>query len=102
MLDLKSIDKSWSLFLDRDGVVNHENPVGYILERKEFVFYKGVPAAIQFLSEKFTLIIVATNQRGVGKGLMTEEDLLDIHIKMLQVIQEAGGRIDKIYYNTSI
>jgi D-glycero-D-manno-heptose 1,7-bisphosphate phosphatase len=102
MLNLKSIDKSWTLFLDRDGVINYENPVGYILDRKEFKFYKGVPAAIQFLSEKFRLIIVATNQRGLGKGLMTEEDLLAIHDKMTRDILEAGGRIDKIYYSTSL
>src|SRR5271170_3828020 len=102
MLDLKSIDISWTLFLDRDGVINRENPVGYILNRREFVFNDGVPEAIQLLSEKFALIIVVANQKGVGKGLMTEEDLLDIHDKMQQVIQEAGGRIDKIYYNTSL
>lgn len=102
MLDLKSIDKSWTLFLDRDGVINCENPVGYILTSREFVLYDSVPFAIQFLSAVFDLIIVATNQRGVGKGLMSVEDLEEIHLKMIEVVQQAGGRIDKVYYNTSI
>jgi len=102
MLDLKSIDQSWTLFLDRDGVINQENPVGYILNSRAFELYKGVPEAIEVLSKKFALIIVVTNQRGVGRGLMTEEALLEIHSKMQQIIQESGGRIDKIYFNTSV
>jgi D-glycero-D-manno-heptose 1,7-bisphosphate phosphatase len=102
MFNLRLIDESWTLFLDRDGVINQENPDGYILGKKEFRFYDGVLNAIQELSEKFALVIVATNQRGVGKGLMSKEDLLDIHTHMCQTIAHAGGRVDKIYYNTSI
>ncbi|HEV3251583.1 MAG TPA: histidinol phosphate phosphatase, partial [Puia sp.] len=96
------IDKYWTLFLDRDGVINYENPDGYIYAPSEFVFYEEFPATIKILSEVFPLIIVATNQRGVGKGLMTEKDLSDIHAKMLHDTQTAGGRIDKVYVCTSL
>jgi D-glycero-D-manno-heptose 1,7-bisphosphate phosphatase len=102
MLDLKRIDKNWTLFLDRDGVINIENPVGYIYTPREFVFYEGIPETMKILSEIFPLIIVATNQRGVGKGLMSEGDLNEIHAKMLHDIEAAGGRIDRIYYCTSL
>jgi D-glycero-D-manno-heptose 1,7-bisphosphate phosphatase len=102
MLDLMLIDKYWTLFLDRDGVINYENPDGYIYTPSEFVFYEEFPATIKILSEVFPLIIVATNQRGVGKGLMTEKDLSDIHAKMLHDTQTAGGRIDKVYVCTSL
>jgi D-glycero-alpha-D-manno-heptose 1-phosphate guanylyltransferase len=101
-LQLSNIKKDWTLFLDRDGVINHEKQNGYILQPNEFIFYEGVPQALQKLSERFGKIIVVTNQRGIGKGMMTEADLDAIHEHMISGIAEAGGRIDKIYYCTAI
>lgn len=102
LLDLKAIDKSWTLFLDRDGVINHEKKDEYILNWREFKFYNGVRECFQQLSNKFGKIIIVSNQRGVGKGLMTEAELSSIHQHMQKQIENAGGRIDKIYYCTSI
>ena len=102
MLDLKKIDSSWTLFLDRDGVLNHEKHLDYIYNYHEFVFYDGVKEALAQFAKTFKYIFIATNQRGVGKGLMTEEDLLDLHAKMNADIIKAGGRIDGIYYCTSL
>lgn len=99
--DLKKIDKSWTVFLDRDGVINHDKKDDYIHNWEEFQFYNGTEEAIRLLSEKAGYIIVVTNQRGVGKGLMTEDDLNDIHEKMKASILNAGGRIDGIYYCTA-
>lgn len=101
-LDLKNIDKSWTLFLDRDGVINHEKKEDYILNPGEFHFYDGVKEALQQFGNKFGKIIVVTNQRGIGKGLMTERDLSDIHQYMVEEIEQAGGRIDKIYHCDSL
>lgn len=102
MLHLPSIDKSWTVFLDRDGVINHEKHMDYVYTYDEFLFYEGVPEAIKTLTELAGRIIVTTNQRGVGKGFMTEAALQDIHQKMVQDLQRAGGRIDHVYYCTSI
>jgi D-glycero-D-manno-heptose 1,7-bisphosphate phosphatase len=102
MLDLRQIDKSWTLFLDRDGVINHEKKEDYIYNYDEFVFHEGALEALKIFNERFGRIILATNQRGVGRGLMTEDDLLLIHEKMLAEIKKSGGRIDKIYYCTSL
>jgi len=102
MLDLKEVDKSWTLFLDRDGVINHEKKDGYILNRDEFVFYKEVPESISFFSKLFMTIIIVTNQRGIGKGLMSEKDLEDIHAYMLQELWEKNGSIGGIYYCGSL
>ena len=102
MLDLQSINKNWTLFLDRDGVINHEKESDYIYNYHEFIFYDGAQEALKIFAEIFSTIIVATNQRGIGKGLMTEEDLKDLHTQMLHDIETAGGRIDKIYYNTAM
>ncbi len=101
-LNLQAIDKSWTLFLDRDGVINYEKEEDYILNWQEFKFYEGVKEALQMLSAKFGRLIVVSNQRGVGKGLMTEEALTGIHQKMIAEIEAAGGRIDGIYYCTAI
>jgi histidinol-phosphate phosphatase family protein len=99
---LSVIDKSWTLFLDRDGVINHEKKAHYILNWKEFRFYDGVKEALNIFSGIFGTIVMVTNQRGIGKGLMTEKDLADIHDKMLSEVTSASGRIDKIYYCTSL
>lgn len=101
-LQLKNIDKSWTLFLDRDGVINHEKKDDYILNWGEFEFYEGVKEAIAKFSGLFGKIIVVSNQRGVGKGLMTEGDLTHLHQEMGAEIVSTGGRIDHIYYCTSM
>ena len=100
-LRIENIDANWTLFLDRDGVINYEKENNYILRWDEFEFYPGVTEAIHLLAKKFNTIIVISNQRGVGRGLMTEEDLLDIQRRMKLRIEEEGGRIDKIYYCTA-
>jgi D-glycero-alpha-D-manno-heptose 1-phosphate guanylyltransferase len=101
-LQLNKIDKSWTLFIDRDGVVNPEKKEDYIRNKKEFSFYNGVKDAFKKFSNLFGKIILVSNQRGVGRGLMTENDLAGIHDYMTTEVENAGGRIDKIYYCTSI
>lgn len=102
MLDLNSIDNTWSLFLDRDGVLNHDKVGSYIFHTGEFRFYDGVLEAMRIFNGIFANIVIVTNQRGVGKGLMSELALMEIHNKMLQEVEAAGGRIDAIYYATSL
>lgn len=98
MKDELSPDKKWTLFLDRDGVINVEKESDYIYNWDEFIFYDGVKQALKIFNGLFGSIVIVTNQRGVGRGLMTEQDLKTIHSRMLQEIESAGGRIDKIYY----
>jgi len=98
--DLKAIDKTWTIFIDRDGVINHEKDGGYILDPGEFIFYDGVPESFRKIADKLGRIIIVSNQRGVGRGLMTENDLAEVHRKMKTEIELAGGRIDDIYYCT--
>jgi len=101
-LDLKNIDNQWTLFLDRDGVINYEKKDDYIRNWPEFKFYEDAKEAIKTLTGKFGKIIVVSNQRGIGKALMTDNDLDNIHHKMQKEIESAGGRIDGIYYCTAI
>lgn len=93
-----SIDKSWSLFLDRDGVINVRKLDAYVLKPDDFIFCEEAENSISRLSQLFGPVVVVTNQQGIGKGLMSEDDLQAIHTKMVSGIEAAGGRIDKIYY----
>lgn len=98
MLDLHSIDKSWTLFLDRDGVINYEKKGDYVLSWEEFKFLDGVKTALKILNNKFGITVIITNQRCIGKGLLSTEGLYSIHNNMIGEIVTAGGRIDKIYF----
>jgi histidinol-phosphate phosphatase family protein len=88
------------LFLDRDGVINEEQVGQYVLHWEQFIFSKGVLGIFKKLSDVFGRIIIISNQRGVGKGLMTEEALQSIHLEMQREVEIVGGRIDRIYYCT--
>ena len=95
------IDKSWTLFLDRDGVINIESVGSYITDWSEFNFHDGVLDALHSLSRTFGHIIVVSNQRGVGRGIMTMESLREINANMREAVSEFGGRIDKVYSCTA-
>lgn len=101
---LKSIKPGdgYTLFLDRDGVINHEKEDDYIHTWDEFVFYDAVPDAIKIFSGKFDRVLVVTNQRGVGKGVTKLEDLVNIHCNMLKEVEKAGGKIERVYFCTDI
>lgn len=98
MFHLQDINKSWTLFLDRDGVINEEKKDDYIYHKDEFIFLPGVLEGLSILEKYFYKIIVVTNQRGIGRKRMTEKSLHSIHDFMLSEINKAGGRIDKIYF----
>jgi len=102
MLDLSKTDNTWTLFLDRDGVINHDKEGDYIRNWEEFRFYDDTVAAIEILSGLFHKILIVTNQKGVGKGLMTVADLDNIHSNMTLSLAKEGGRIDKIYYASDL
>lgn len=93
-----SIDKTWTLFLDRDGVINRRLVGDYVKHPGEFEFLEGVPQAIAALSEVFGKIVVVTNQQGIGKGIYTHDDLAAVHDKMKAAVEQAGGRIDAVFY----
>ncbi len=99
---LKNIDNTWTLFLDRDGVINKRIVDDYIKKWEAFEFLPGVLDAIASFSKLFGRIVVVTNQQGVGRGWMDEEALNAIHQKMIAEIENAGGRVDAIYYCTDL
>lgn len=98
-MDWKNIiNKDWTLFLDRDGVINVRIIDGYVTKIEEFEFLLNVIEALKIFKDKFKYIIVATNQQGVGKGIMKFEDVETVHQFMVQQVAENGGKIDKVYF----
>ena len=94
--NFSDIGDGWTLFLDRDGVINQRIIGSYVTRWAEFKFLPGVLEAMEILAQRFKYIIVITNQQGVGKGLMTMEQVDDIHDRMCSEIESHGGRIDGI------
>jgi histidinol-phosphate phosphatase family protein len=95
--DLK-IDNTWSLFLDRDGVINKRITGDYIRNYDNFLFIPGAKESLKMLAQVFGRIIVVSNQQGIGKGLMSEDDVNDIHHRMIADVEAAGGRIDAVFF----
>ncbi len=95
---MHNYNSEWTLFLDRDGVINKRLPGRYVGDISEFEFLFKVPEAIAMFSRIFGHIIVVTNQQGVGKKLMTEEQLGIVHQHMYEEVEMAGGQIDAVYF----
>ncbi len=93
-----NINKTWTLFLDRDGVINVKKEQGYIAKKEEFVFLDGAVEAIAKLNSIFGITVVVTNQQGIGKGLYSHGDLTEIHQNMLQNLKLHGAYINEVYY----
>lgn len=92
---LHRINSSWTLFLDRDGVINQRIYNGYATKIEEFILIDKVKEAFQLFRTIFGKIIVVTNQQGIGKGLMTEAQLTAVHMYMLKELKQ----IDKVYHS---
>ena len=90
------ITEGWTLLLDRDGVINRRIIDGYVTSWESFDFLPGALEALEILAKRFRYIMVVTNQQGVGKGLMSMEEVDAIHDRMCAEIEAHGGRIDGI------
>jgi len=85
------------IFLDRDGVINEDSD-DYIKSADEWHAIPGSIEAIAKLSQANYQVFVITNQSGLGRGLFDALALRNMHAKMQQLVQQAGGRIHGIYY----
>ena len=86
-----------AIFLDRDGVINHNRP-DHIKTWDEFIFLPRTFEALQRVAASDFLAVVMTNQSGVNRGSFTEKTLRDIHARMSLEIQREGGRIDAVFF----
>lgn len=93
-----NISNEWTLFLDRDGVINTHIKNGYVTSLRNFTFIEGSLEAISILSKLFNRIVIVTNQQCVGKGIITSNELEQIHEHMIKKITLNNGKVDQVYY----
>lgn len=85
-----------ALFLDRDGVVNLEK--GYVHRAEDFHFTDGVFETCKAFREAGYLVVVVTNQSGIGRGYYTEEDFRRLSGWMREEFAKRGAALDGIYF----
>lgn len=91
-----------AFFFDRDGVVNVSPGDGYVLRWEDFHFSEGVIEALAWIKARGFALILVTNQQGVGKGLMTQAALDDIHARMQAELAKHDAQFDAIYACTCL
>lgn len=87
---------SRAALLDRDGVVIMDT--GYVASPEEVKLIPGAARAIRELREQGWRVAVVTNQSGVARGLITEEDLERINTRMEELLAAEGAELDALYY----
>jgi len=97
MLDWK-IDKSWTLFLDRDGVINQRIIGGYVTSAIDFFLLDNVSKAIESFNQLFYKVVVVTNQQGIAKKIMSTCNLDEVHRYMENELKNDNAYIDALFY----
>jgi D-glycero-D-manno-heptose 1,7-bisphosphate phosphatase len=85
-----------AVFLDRDGTINEE--VDFLRTPEQLRLIPGAGAAIRELNERGILACIISNQSGVARGFITEEDLVPIHARLSEELRKAGAAVDRIDY----
>jgi len=88
--------KNKCFFFDRDGVLNQDK--GYISKIKDLLFYPEIGRAIYECNKNKYLVIIITNQSGVGRGLITISEINKIHNFLKKKIKLHNGKIDDIFF----
>ncbi len=84
------------VFLDRDGTINEE--VDFLSSSNELHLIDGAARAIHEANRMGFKVIVITNQSGIARGFLTEEQLLKMHDNLAELLNKLGAHIDAIYY----
>jgi len=85
-----------ALFLDRDGVINKD--FGYVYEIEKFEFREGIFDIVKYFQDRGYLIVVVTNQSGIGRGYYKEDDFIKLSLYMLDEFKKRDLRVHSIYY----
>lgn len=86
-----------AIFLDRDGVINHD-PGDYTYHVSEFKLNDGIIENLKRLYDNGFLLVLITNQGGISKGLYTHQDVEEIHSYLIRELRNADVEIAEIYY----
>ena len=85
-----------AVFLDRDGVINIDH--GYVSRPEQFEFIDGVFEACLYLQQQGYLLIVVTNQSGIGRGYYTEQQFLQLTHWMTEQFKAKGVHLTEVFF----
>lgn len=85
-----------AIFLDRDGTINVEKH--YLHKIEDFEFLPGVIEGLKLLQDAGFLLIIVTNQSGIGRGYYSEEDFNVLTKWMMQTLEQSGVKITQVYF----
>ena len=85
-----------ALFLDRDGIINVEK--NFVYQREDFEFVEGIFDLVLRANQAGYLVVVVTNQAGIGRGYYSEEDFHVLMNWMKKEFSLRGCKIDDIYF----
>jgi len=86
-----------AVFLDRDGTLNNNDTQYYISRREDLQLNPGVIEALAELQSRGYLLIVITNQGGIGKGEVSMEEVEVLHTHLLSMLKNKGIHLEEIY-----
>jgi len=95
---INQIDRTWTLFLDRDGVINERIPGHYLSSPAECKLTPGCRQAIAAFNFFFGRIVVVTNQAGIAKGITTEAQVNSVHEHIERELATVHGKIHRFYF----
>jgi D-glycero-D-manno-heptose 1,7-bisphosphate phosphatase len=88
-----------ALFLDRDGVINHDKDDGsFTYKAEDFVILENVMEVLKLAKQRGFLLIVITNQSGIGRGIYSHQHVEEVHRKLETILAANQIVLDEIYY----
>jgi D,D-heptose 1,7-bisphosphate phosphatase len=88
--------EGWTIFLDREGTLIHD--AGYLKDPHQVRLLPGVGEALAALQRQGFSLVLVSNQSGLARGLITEEQARQVHLRMLTSLAPYGVRLDGAYY----
>lgn len=91
-------NKDWTLFLDRDGVINERIIDGYVMDSKNLILTSNLTQALTILSKKFGRMLVVSNQQCVGKGYCTYQTIEKVHSDLNDILLKERILISDFFF----
>jgi D-glycero-D-manno-heptose 1,7-bisphosphate phosphatase len=93
---VSNANENRAVFIDRDGVINHD--FGYVFKWEDFKFIDGAIDAMKILIKNNFMLFIITNQSGIGRGYYSICDLILLNKKLCEYLEFNGVKIEEIYY----